>query len=143
MEYDPLKLKSELEYDPPTVWWMKVSVSYLPDMFQAYLHLDKSKHVCISDADVLFCTRNPDSIMHQAGLRLLEGERVLSSAQQSVHTLDSQGRERGNGVAMAETENGSERARARVPPRRRGRKAGMSARSRLHKGATPAIADHS
>ena len=33
--------------------------------------------------------------MHQAGLRLLEGERVLSSAQQSVHTLDSQGRERG------------------------------------------------
>ena len=54
---------------------MKVSVSYLPDMFQfqAYPHLDKSKHVCISDADVLFCTRNPDSIMHQAGLRLLEG----------------------------------------------------------------------
>ena len=123
MKYDPLKLKSELEYDPPTVWWMKVSVSYLPDMFQAYLHLDKSKHVCISDADVLFCTRNPDSIMHQAGLRLLKGERVLSSAQQSVHTLDSQGRERGNGDGKWK--------RARERSVRHGaadeRKAGMSA----------------
>ena len=75
LEYDPRKLKSDLEHDPPTVWWMKVSVSYLPDMYQAYSHVEKSKHVCISDADVLFCKRNPDSIMHQAGLRLLEGER--------------------------------------------------------------------